>query len=67
MCGICGYLAHKAIGNEELTIMNDTMYHRGPDDCGIWISSIENYSIGLAHRRLAIMDLSELGHQPMFS
>ena len=67
MCGICGYITKKAISSEELTAMNDTLYHRGPDDGGIWIAAIEDYSVGLAHRRLAIMDLSKLGHQPMFS
>lgn len=67
MCGICGYLAHRAISNEDLMTMNNTMYHRGPDDSGIWVSMFENYSIGMAHRRLAVIDLSEMGHQPMLS
>lgn len=48
--------------------MNDTMYHRGPDDCGVEIYPAGNgYAVGLAQRRLAIMDLSPLGHQPMDS
>ena len=48
--------------------MNDTMYHRGPDDSGIEIYDGSNgYSIGFAQRRLSIMDLSPLGHQPMHS
>jgi len=41
--------------------MRDTMSHRGPDDVGIYI----NGSVGLAHRRLSIIDLSETGRQPM--
>lgn len=48
--------------------MNDTMAHRGPDDSGVEIFSIsDGYAVGLAHRRLAIQDISALGHQPMHS
>jgi asparagine synthase (glutamine-hydrolysing) len=43
--------------------MRDTMSHRGPDDFGEWYSP--DFRVGLAHRRLAIIDLSPLGHQPM--
>lgn len=43
------------------------MYHRGPNDAGIWEDISENQAVGLAQRRLAILDLSELGHQPMLS
>lgn len=43
--------------------MRDTMHHRGPDDSGIWTSS--DGLVGLGHRRLAIIDLSAAGHQPM--
>ncbi len=48
--------------------MNDTMSHRGPDDAGVEIYEARGgYGVGLAHRRLSIMDLSPLGHQPMHS
>jgi len=68
MCGICGFVSKKRITREELRIMNDTMYHRGPDDSGVEIfGGREDYAIGLAQRRLAILDLSPLGHQPMHS
>lgn len=68
MCGICGYISKKRITEEQLRIMNDTMYHRGPDDSGVEIYDGSNgYSIGFAQRRLSIMDLSPLGHQPMHS
>ena len=67
MCGICGYIGTKSLSQEELNKMNDTMYHRGPDDKGVWTSKVSEHFVGLAHRRLAIMDLSALGHQPMFS
>lgn len=67
MCGICGYLRPKLISNKLLTQMNDTMYHRGPNDSGTWEKQKEEYGVGLAQRRLSILDLSELGHQPMVS
>ena len=68
MCGICGYISKKRITEDELRIMNDTMVHRGPDDSGVAIyEGRDGYFIGLAHRRLSILDLSPLGHQPMYS
>ncbi len=68
MCGICGYVSKNRITEDELRIMNDTMYHRGPDDSGVEIfSGPGDYYIGLAQRRLAILDLSPMGHQPMHS
>lgn len=68
MCGICGYISKKNITAKQLREMNDTMYHRGPDDSGEEIySAADGYQIGFAQRRLAILDLSALGHQPMHS
>ncbi|MBR5798644.1 MAG: asparagine synthase (glutamine-hydrolyzing) [Lachnospiraceae bacterium] len=68
MCGICGFVSKKKISLEQLKAMNDTMVHRGPDDSGEEIFPMkEGYSIGLAQRRLSILDLSPLGHQPMHS
>ena len=68
MCGICGFYSKQNISLEELTEMNDTLYHRGPDDSGVEIyAGKEDYAIGLAQRRLSILDLSPLGHQPMHS
>lgn len=68
MCGICGFVSKKTITIEHLKNMNDTMYHRGPNDSGEEIFSIRgDYSLGLAQRRLSILDLSALGHQPMHS
>lgn len=68
MCGICGFYSRREIGLENLIQMNKTMVHRGPDDHGEEIYEIRHaYSVGLAHRRLSIMDLSSLGHQPMVS
>ncbi len=68
MCGICGFISKNTIILEQLKQMNDTMYHRGPDDNGEEIyPASEGYNVGLAQRRLSILDLSELGHQPMHS
>lgn len=68
MCGICGYVRKREITLQKLRQMNDTMYHRGPDDSGAEIyQTPDGYQLGLAQRRLAIMDLSALGHQPMHS
>lgn len=68
MCGICGFVTRKTITEEQLKRMNDTMYHRGPDDSGEEIYPAgDGYSVGLAQRRLSIFDLSSLGHQPMHS
>lgn len=68
MCGICGYISKKNITAEQLKEMNDTMYHRGPDDSGAEIyPASDGYRVGFAQRRLSILDLSVLGHQPMHS
>lgn len=68
MCGICGYVSRKNITIEELKKMNDTIYHRGPDDGGVEIYlASKGKCVGLAQRRLSIQDLSPLGHQPMHS
>ena len=62
MCGIVGTFG----GNTEL-IQNacEAISHRGPDDSGIFVS--DKINIALGHQRLSILDLSDLGHQPMFS
>jgi asparagine synthase (glutamine-hydrolysing) len=44
--------------------MNDAMAHRGPDDSGLLVD--EKHTIGLAHRRLSIIDVSSRGRQPMW-
>ena len=68
MCGICGYISKKNITIQQLQEMNDTMYHRGPDDSGAEIYPMTGgYEVGFAQRRLSILDLSALGHQPMHS
>ncbi|MBF0275647.1 MAG: asparagine synthase (glutamine-hydrolyzing), partial [Nitrospinae bacterium] len=61
MCGIAGYLGK--FNKAFLENANNVQRHRGPDDCGLWFD--ENSGVGLAHRRLSIIDVSNNGHQPM--
>ncbi len=64
MCGIAGIVSRVPFNDRDLLVsMRDTMSHRGPDDAGARWS--EDGRIGLAHRRLAIIDLSPAGRQPM--
>jgi asparagine synthase (glutamine-hydrolysing) len=66
MCGIAGKLyfdAARPVERSVLEAMNRVLAHRGPDDDGLFCDG----SIGLAHRRLSIVDLSPAGHQPMVS
>lgn len=68
MCSICGFLARKVMKTEELERMNNAMAHRGPDDSGsVVFDAGGGYTMGMAHRRLAVQDLSQMGHQPMDS
>src|SRR3984957_15815820 len=64
MCGIVGYAGRPgAVTANLLAAMRDAIAHRGPDDSGIWASP--DGSVVLGHRRLAILDLSPAGAQPM--
>jgi len=66
MCGIAGAIRTRPgepVTPDLLAAMAETMAHRGPDDQGVWICP--DGQAGLAHRRLAIVDLSPAGHQPM--
>ena len=69
MCGVAGIYAYGARAEKpseiELLKIRDRMISRGPDDAGLWWSP--DQKLGFAHRRLAIQDLSERGHQPMVS
>jgi asparagine synthase (glutamine-hydrolysing) len=62
MCGIAGYFGR--FSPWCLSRMSDSIAHRGPDSAGQWYDAVQG--IGLAHRRLAIIDLSERGAQPMW-
>jgi asparagine synthase (glutamine-hydrolysing) len=67
MCGINGIFAYHGaaspVSRDELLLTRDEMFSRGPDGLGLWISKDDR--AGLGHRRLAIIDLSERGSQPM--
>lgn len=67
MCGLAGFLGMpgNACNATTLREMVDSLHHRGPDGSGVWVAP--GGEVGLAHRRLAIMDLSEAGAQPMQS
>ena len=70
MCGITGFceISRERHAEElQATVirMRDALHHRGPDDTGIWVEAASGLALG--HRRLSIIDLSPLGHQPMFS
>src|SRR5688572_4131467 len=69
MCGIAGFIqaggAERAESLGALRRMAAALGHRGPDDEGFWVEP--QAGVALAHRRLSIIDLSPLGHQPMVS
>ena len=69
MCGIAGMYQIKsapiAALENKLHVMNQLIAHRGPDDAGVWMA--KNQTIGLAHRRLSIIDLTDNAHQPMLA
>jgi asparagine synthase (glutamine-hydrolysing) len=65
MCGIAGLvdLRGREVRTETIKAMTDAIKHRGPDGEGQWVSE----NVGIGHRRLAIIDLSEAASQPMVS
>jgi asparagine synthase (glutamine-hydrolysing) len=73
MCGIAGFCGERPLPRSLLAAMNATIRHRGPDDEGVWIAgpaarggwTNSSGEIGLAQRRLSIIDLSPAGHGPM--
>lgn len=67
MCGICGVIGHKTdnkIQEDIIRRMCKELQHRGPDDEGFYLKN-GRMSVGLGHRRLKIIDLSNAGRQPM--
>lgn len=65
MCGICGFIhfdTDRPSSKELVTVMADTIFHRGPDASGFFVKK----NIALGHRRLSIIDLNT-GNQPMFN
>lgn len=69
MCGLTGFVQHGGFpspqGERIASKMADMIAHRGPDDAGVWIDG--HAGVALASRRLAVIDLSAAGHQPMCS
>jgi len=66
MCGIAGILSFSSsatVTKKELFRLNDAMPHRGPDGVGTWLS--DDHKVGLSHRRLAIVNLTNDATQPM--
>jgi asparagine synthase (glutamine-hydrolysing) len=63
MCGISGFFG--SVTQEALERSSELIAHRGPDGTGLWFDQMG--AVGLAHRRLAILDLSPAGAQPMLS
>jgi asparagine synthase (glutamine-hydrolysing) len=67
MCGFSGFVDFKNTNYEPASVirkMTDSMAYRGPDDSGVYINTFQNSVVALGHRRLSILDLSPLGHQP---
>lgn len=68
MCGICGFISSNEYPANIIEEMNDTMWHRGPDDAGTFRYRLhDGRFLALGQRRLSILDLSSAGHQPMFT
>ncbi|MBW1782942.1 MAG: asparagine synthase (glutamine-hydrolyzing) [Deltaproteobacteria bacterium] len=65
MCGIVGFRSNRTMGRlrESLREATSRLVHRGPDDTGLFFD--EESGVGLGHRRLSVIDLSEAGRQPM--
>ncbi len=70
MCGLAGFIdISRQMSVEQMKAvvqdMSNTLHHRGPDDGGLWVDAQNHVALG--HRRLAIIDISPEGHQPMLS
>src|SRR5690554_5959924 len=69
MCGICGFIQPgrftEEVAEQRLRAMTKRISHRGPDGEGVWLDGARGVALG--HRRLAIVDLSPSGAQPMSS
>ena len=66
MCGITGFIDFTKKSSEEiLSEMTGAVAHRGPDGQGIYFANSRHAAIGLGHRRLSIIDLSNAANQPM--
>ena len=68
MCGLAGFYSGDPSENSErvIEVMTSSLFRRGPDESGVWLDAPEAL-VALGHRRLAILDLTKAGHQPMHS
>src|ERR1044071_2324136 len=67
MCGFVALVGSDAdVASPVLVAMRDRLAHRGPDGAGLWIGETASRLVGLGHRRLSIIDLSDAAAQPMF-
>lgn len=67
MCGIAGYVSEQKLEESVIRKMAETFRHRGPDGEGYYHGKLGKRFLALAHKRLAIFDLTENGKQPMFT
>jgi len=65
VCGLLGIVGREKLSPDLASKVGSLLHHRGPDDSGQWEDS--NLNVLFAHNRLAVQDLSALGHQPMVS
>jgi len=63
VCGITGYYSNNKFSKDDLHLMTNAITHRGPDAEGYFVEE----GVGLGHRRLSIIDLSQSANQPMVS
>ena len=67
MCGIAGYYSSEfQLSRQDLSKMSLALEYRGPDFEDFFVKQDNDQNIGLAHRRLSIIDISKLGNQPMY-
>lgn len=68
MCGIAGFISkNKTLNSQHVADMTDKIAHRGPDAAGVFYVEEEYANVGIGHRRLSILDLSDTANQPMES
>lgn len=65
MCGLLGVFSRQNFDERRWKVASDMQIHRGPDDQGNWCGKVNNWHIQFGHQRLAILDLSQKGAQPM--
>lgn len=67
MCGLVAVLTPGPLDTSTLVRMRDRLVHRGPDGAGHWLERVGDATVGLGHRRLSIIDLSNAATQPMLA